>query len=422
MNEKNEYDIELLKKYMKNVHNISDITKENINTIIKYIRNANKSESWKEGKLFSLERYFASIGRKTKLIKKNAVKTLKKRKTDEQQQGQTEKEKDNYLTYEELNELRKRHEIYYDIESMYQYLLLSAICLDQPPLRPQIYVDLTIIYDKKKMNKTDNYMILDKNKKTGLIYINDDKVSRKRDIKFSKDNEVIMEPLFTKVVFETLEKYNRNKLFEFDVDNKEHKILKMLQDITKNKFTFNMARSSYVTYWWKNHHDAKLTEKIYMAKQMRHTVAYQEMCYRKFDAVSGNLEKIDKKINDENDNEEEKEQESEKTIKTHIYNKLYYANKNNITLDNKFIIKYGIQKNEKGEYVYKKEDSKDKEKDNENVNKINLGKPKTSENEVEFNRRRKSVINMANKKNTQIKVGTCEYYGIKYDENDKKWV
>lgn len=408
LTEKNIKDLEIVKKFLKKNHNIDDVDNENISSLKKYINDSNYGESWKENKLFVLSKYFKSIGRKYIMLKKGGIIQMKNRKKIELKKEQTDKEKENYLTYGELNVILKKYENYTTVTDMNRYLILASICTDQPPLRPQIYADLKIIYDKKDINDTDNFLVLDFKKKSGYFYINDDKVTNDDyEIHFDDDKKIIMGKTFYSIVVETLDKVPRKNFIEFDVENMEKKLLYELQKITNLKFTFDMARSSYVNHWHEINPDASDEEKENFAKQMRHTYTYQRLCYYKKNPVSGNLKLSDT----ESDNEDDNDNTDLRKMRKYIKDLIYSANKRNGVIKDDTIKKYGILQKEDGEYYIPKI-----EKKKEKVITI----PKETSNPKLLAKRRNDIIRYANKNNSGIKPETCKFYNIEKND-DGEW-
>lgn len=409
--------LENLRKYMKQEHNIDNIDNEKIASIIKKINDADKSESWKDNKLYAIKNYFKQIGRRTTMLSKVAIKHTKDMKKEEKDGKQTEKEKNNYLTYDELNELLKKNEKYNNNDEMNRYLILASICTDQPPLRPQIYADAKIIYKEKELNDKDNFLYINKKKKTGYMYINHDKVTE--SIKFKNEKKIPLYDRFCEIVIKSLEKTPRDNLYILDVKNKEKKMLLELQKTTGLKFTFDMARSSFITEWHKKHQNASENEIEKLATHMRHSIDTHRVHYKKVDPVSGNLNK--KNICEKNTNSDSDKSETivDKYKKNAVYDLIYKLNKRREDgkeheIKDETLKKYNIIKTEDGKY--KKPDKVSKKKEKIKATPKEITDPK------QYNKRRSDIISYANKHQSNIKESTILFYKIKYDHKNKKWI
>ena len=373
LNEDVENNIKLLEKYINNKLN-KDITEINTNSLLHYITTAKKennekySDAWKKKMIFSLKAYYKELKKPIKLIDKTADKYFKQLVNDELQQKQTQKELDNYLTYDELNILLNENKEYKTKRHMNQYLLISSLATDQPPLRPQLYSNFYIITNKKDIKDDDkNYMHINKQQKKGYLYINDDKVC-----KFNTKNKIIeLQPRFLNIILESLKKYPRKKFIEYDnVKNVEKKLLDELRLITHNKLTFHMARSSFINNWLKQNPQATDAQKIKLAQEMRHTLQSQIIYYKKQEPVNGNLQKIKDKEEQKPQKKQNEDKEPKKYDKYKEVNKIRAliakANRLKQNIKDETMLKYGILKDKDGKYYYPKQE---KEKKIKKVNK-----------------------------------------------------
>lgn len=379
LNEDTENNIKLLEKYINTKLN-KDITNINTNTLLHYITTAKKengenySDAWKKKMIFSLKAYYKELKKPIKLIDKTADKYFKQIKNDELQQKQTQKELDNYLTYDELNILLNENKDYKTKRQMNKYLILASLATDQPPLRPQIYSNLNIVSNKKDIKNDDkNYMYINKQQKKGYLYINNDKVD-----KFNKKNKIIeLQPRFLNIILESLKKYQRNKFIEYEnIKNIEIKLLYELQQITNNNFNFNMARSSFVNNWLKKNPQATDAQKIKLAQDMRHTLQSQVIYYKKQEPINGNLQKNKdkeeqkpKKKQKDNKDDEPKKYEKYKEVNK-IRALIAKANRLKQNIKDETMLKYGILKDKDGKYYYPKQKKEKEQKKSKLKNKL----------------------------------------------------
>jgi hypothetical protein len=461
-NEMKEYEkdnLRNLKDYLKKEHNIDDIDKMKINDIIAKIKEAKRGESWKDNKLYAVKSYFNVLGRRTKMLSKTAINHTKEMKKNEKKQEQSQKELDNYLSYDELNLILEKYENYEIIEDMNKYLILACICTDQPVLRPGVLATVKIVYDKASLNDGENFIMIDKKNNKKYFYINDDKVSESE--KFKNDKIINLHPTFSRIVIDSIKKFPRDYLFELNVENKEIKLLNLLQDITDMKFTFSMARSSYINHWYKIHPTANQIDIEELCREMRHSDEAHRDYYKKVKEMDGNIFKHSIMINflteqEKNDlinNKEEiinnnynydeennsnsnsdydydydsdksvKKVLSEKYKKNAAYDLVYKVNKRleageESKIKEETMKKYNILLDDDGKYYIKKKEKKITVKE-----KKQLKEPLS---QAQFNKRKADVIRFANKridegKEAFIKAETMTYYNVKYNNIKKKY-
>jgi hypothetical protein len=326
-----EENIEVLKKYIKEIYKISDIDKisqekmyEIINTAKNQKNNQDYSSSWKKLKLYSIASYYKINDMTTKyeyMIKK-ACEYGKMMEKIEEKQEKTEREKNNELNIFELRNISEKYKDYKHVDEMYKYLLISSLCRDQEPLRPQIYVDLKYV-DELKNVKDDkqNYIYISKKGKSGFFYINSDKVDKhvQKQIdkgESKKKKRIRLKSEYLKIVKKSFDDYPREYLFDLKIDSCENKLLKMLQDMTNNKFNFQMARSAYITYKYLENNNMSYVQKKTLADNMRHTKQTQEMSYLKHGETLTDKKLVD--LQKETENELKKTKEIEKKLNDNI--------------------------------------------------------------------------------------------------------
>lgn len=388
LTEYNKKQIDILNKMTMTKFN-KNITDINIHELIHYIttaqkeNNENYSESWKKKMMFSLKAYYTLLKKPVKLIDKNADKLFKEIKNEEIKQKQTNKEIENYLTYDELQILLNENKNYKTKRQMNRYLILASIATDQPPLRPQIYSNLHIVTNKKDIKNDDNnYMYVNKQQKKGYLFINNDKVDKFN----TKNKQIDLKPIFLNIIIESLKKYPRTEFLEYkDVKSIEKKLLDELQLITNNNFTFHMARSSFINNWLKQNPNATDAQKIQLSKDMRHSFEIQTTYYKKIEPISGNLEKIKAKLQEKqekkqikknDENTEPKKYEKYKEVNK-IRALIAKANRLNHKIKEDTLERYGILQHENGKYYLPKQK---KEQVKKQIRKIITEKPNLREN------------------------------------------
>lgn len=265
-----------------NIGTIKELSRYSITALLTRIDTATKSdgtpysESWKSRIEYSLKAYFTSLGRPTTTLSKQANKRKDNIIRGKSDNLQSKKERENYMTYDELSGLMSKYERYNTVDDMKAYLLLASIVY-QPPIRPAVYATSRIIHDESELNDTDNFIVM--KQRSGYFYINNDKISKHTDdkiIKLSKD--------YHKVIKESLEYFPREYLFEYktnDVHKKAMYLLNKLQTITKNNYTFFMARQSYINHFYDSNPNASLNEKKVLARMMRHSYDTAMIYYKK---------------------------------------------------------------------------------------------------------------------------------------------
>jgi hypothetical protein len=367
----------LINKYGKSLDNTHK------NTVYKFIENATftikneekkYSDSWKRLMYNALKNYYECNGINTNYISKIIHKYYKKVEKEEEEQKQSAKELENYLDYDKLSELRKQYENYTTIDGMYRYLLLTAIASDQGVCRPQIYANIKFVTNETidLNNKINNFLNID----TGELYINNDKISKKQNKIKTFDIDVIklqLNPEYYNIIKKTYNEYKREWLFDFKVKCKRVKLLRMIQQMTGKKITFNMARSSYINHL-KLNINSNYKQRKQVADEMRHNVNSQMKYYEKISPINNNItiNKIQEKNNDAF------------KIYKRVMSKISYANKHNIILDDNFICLNQIDKID-NKYITKLERPNTDGKKHENalrlLKKLNNGeikKPKES--------------------------------------------
>jgi hypothetical protein len=246
-----------------------------------FVENFDLSVGWKEAQYYAVCAYYASKGEQ-KFAEKFGKLGKEKRieREDEYAKGQkSEKREEDWIEFDVLCGMRDALKDYKNEKEMYQYLILSMITY-QAPLRPCAWKNMKLIRtlaDLDKKSKDFNYLYISRRSKVhGFYWINTDKVSN--TFTHYDNKQLVLSSEFANVVNDSLEKYPRTMLFDFDVKNVDDKVLSYLQQVTKNKFNFSLARSVYITY--NLHPDAPYAQREQLAKLMRHTVETQQKKYR----------------------------------------------------------------------------------------------------------------------------------------------
>lgn len=250
------------------------------------IDNEEKSLSWREALSYSIYVYLKLHNEpNAEKFNEKMVQLTIERKNSEKTNEQSTKEKENYLSQSQLIAIRETLKNYQTKEAMYQYLILCMITM-QPPIRVHPYIKMKIVHvDRDVKDDETNYIKIStrgstKTTKnyTGYFYINDDKVSG--TYSHSENKKIEVNPELIEAVHKSLLFDPREHVFELgNVVKQEEKLLQILRSATKNKFDFDMARSSYI-----NDHlplNATELEKEKLALMMRHNVASQQLYYRK---------------------------------------------------------------------------------------------------------------------------------------------
>ncbi len=391
------------KHYQEKINTISKIIKDkydknldtiHMNTLYKEIKNAYYKEkpyslSKKMYASSALIAYYKNKNKNTKILTNMIFNFQKNINIEEKKQKQTEKEKNNYIDYNEIKKKAEEYKNYETKEDMYNYLVLALISSDQGVLRPNIYANLKLVNNKTidTNNKKENYIDLD----TGIMYINKDKNLTK--IKNTKNKiinkELKLHPEFLDIVKQSYAKFNREYLFDFEIKTKRIKILKILQSLTGKKFTFSMARSSYINNIKNNNPDFPYERRDELAYEMNHTIETQMKHYEKLHPVLNKITTVKKTYNN--------------VDPYHMYKRaismIKYANKHNTQIKQEYINNYQIIKEN-------------------NIYKTLLSIPPKSS--VKTNEFAKKLITNANKTGRKIRDQTMEKYHIKFVNREYK--
>ena len=275
-----------------------------------------------------------------------------------------EKEKLNYRPYEYFKNILDNLETPTTKNAHYKHLLLSMLIL-QPPLRTNFYSSASLLETLDRNDHKNNFIYINRRGKVhAYLYVNKDKASKYKIYSMDKSLskiEIINDKLAI-MLSDSFKDYPRKYLFENN--NKavsDSTLNKWLQSITGlPAINFNMMRSIYITWFFKNNLLFGPREKLSL--QMRHSQATASKNYLKvFD--------------------EEKLTPSEETEKLKKEN-LKIQHQNQLL---------------KGEMI----------------------KIKMDEGEPIYNKRRSDILYRINKKGVQPRSSTLEKYNIDYNPETK---
>ena len=247
--------------------NITDFDK-----VCEYIYSIGKSLSNEKMYFQALHHHFRITKPELALKYKIEFTKIAKKMTDKtKEQLSTDKEKERYMNYPEIQ--KKAKEVLDGDAPLEDKLLVGFYCL-MPPVRRD-YESLTI-YSKKPsesdVSGTGNYIVMGR---TPTVFIQEHKTAKKHGAMIRRiPAEVI--PL--------LKEWKRlnpdKKLFDKTPQTLSKKLKTLFNALTGKKITVNTIRHSFV-----NHHrgnEMPLTQKEELAKIMGHSVGMNEL-YRRVD-------------------------------------------------------------------------------------------------------------------------------------------
>lgn len=191
----------------------------------------------------------------------------------------TNNEKQNWKDQEQIMKIMNNIDI--QNRTDYNRFLLLAMCTFQAPLRKAFYQSVKFCTDKKKINKTDNYVFLQKYPNKSYYIINKDKVSKYE--KFNEPESMLIEltnPDLIKLLWDSYNQLNREYVFETE-EGKPYSMNSICILLLERPFNlnFNILRSSYVSNFYDK--NPSLADKNELAKKMRHSVNIAELSYNK---------------------------------------------------------------------------------------------------------------------------------------------
>ena len=195
---------------------------------------------------------------------------------------------DNSLEGNEIKNWKSQDQIYDILQNIdvnnitnYNRYLLLSLCLFQPPLRKDFYLTAKFLFDPKKNNGKDNYILLRKKPLRSYYIVNHDKVSKHEQFDEPKNKYIEIDD--EKLVDILRSSYNqRKRSYVFESDKNEqyspNTISKLLLERPFN-LNFNILRSSYITDFYNKHR--YLREREDLARKMRHSRDTSEKNYYK---------------------------------------------------------------------------------------------------------------------------------------------
>lgn len=274
-------DILRLRMVQRTVPDFDDI--EN-NELYDKLENKYKNKGTLSVIAYSLKKAFDLDGKKKKSEfwgEKGAQ--LSQEVNDIEMQGelQGENEKSKWKTQKEIialiKELQENKKLN---KTEYCRYILLCMCVYQPPLRKDFYTHLKFLFNPKKNNKKDNYLLLQKAPLKSYYIVNNDKVSKYAE--FNKEENKFIELInkdLINMLWKSYEGHKREYVFTTSNDTPYSKVAftkTLLEPIGLN---FNILRSSYVSdYYVKNPYPK---ERANVAKMMRHSVDRAQTSYLK---------------------------------------------------------------------------------------------------------------------------------------------
>lgn len=235
----------------------------------------------------------------------------------EKQNKKTNKELENWKSYEDICKIRDSIKVEKDdIPAANEKLLLQMTTM-QPPLRNDFYASVEFIQFPDWINhedKTKNYLVLRtfRKVKSAFYVVNDDKVSN-RAAYYNDDNFRIIDiesKELIKILHDSYDKRQRKNVFENSLNQaySNDTIYDLLLH-RKYNLNFDILRSAYVTWYHKNNPTYGDREKL--AQKMRHSL----------DIALKNYAKVE-------DKQEEKPQISEQIHNAYITKMVQYEREN----------------------------------------------------------------------------------------------
>lgn len=290
------------------------------------------SDVSKETLLFMISRYLHNLGdnKYSKIYQLKALEYLKKNQEKEGENELDDKEKlyyrDHQYFLDIINSVENVNDLSYIEHLKFLILNLSVI---QPPLRTSFYTSCRFIRSKKEDDGINNFIFISKRGKVKIEFIvNNDKASNYKAYNIDKNLTVIKvenEDLIN-LINNSLIKYPRKYLLEFnELPISQGTYLSYLRQITKvSGITQDIMRSSYITWFYKNHH--KLNEKEKLSKMMRHSVQTAMKNYNKI--IDTTITEKQDSINFLNETIDKLKNEKENlTLKVEAYNLPIESNK-----------------------------------------------------------------------------------------------
>jgi hypothetical protein len=274
----NKQDMDRIKMVARTVSNFIEISS---NTLLEKLENKYSNKGTMNVIAYTLKKFFEEIGEDKKAeFWSEAGKELGREVYDEEMRSElTNNEKKNWKTQSEIMEIMNNIPI--KDRTDYNRFLLLAMATFQPPLRKSFYQSVKFATTPGKLNKKDNFILLNKHPNKCFYVVNIDKVS-KYD-KFNEDNSKYIEisdPQLCKLLRDSYKQNPRTYVFETD-EGKPYSINSISIILLERPFNlnFNILRSSYVSNFYK--HNPYPKEKHELATKMRHSADIAQLSYLK---------------------------------------------------------------------------------------------------------------------------------------------
>lgn len=230
-----------------------------------------------------------------KIYKKMKKDMLKQEMTQEM----TPKQKQNWVSHQELFTKIKRLKITSDntLTKHYEYLMLALVYY-QPPLRADYHDMKKIVSLKDISSDALNYIL--KTKKGYEYIIQNDKVSKSWDTSYIQ----ILDKKLVTILDNSFITFPRSYLFtqirDTNIPMNTREYNKRLKGLINGKcLSMSILRASYISWFYKNNVSIMSREKL--AKQMRHSRQRAELTYNKLDVNDNGTSKKVKIMRKDND-------------------------------------------------------------------------------------------------------------------------
>lgn len=282
------YQRERLKHVCNNINivcNNSNILK-NLNKFYNYvIDEKNYVKTTSRDILIILNKFLINMNQEktAKIVYEKAVQYNKDYLKCELEQGLSEREKQNYVKYDDLfNKVQTLIDVYNSNKTKKNIinLLILSLYVLQPPLRNN-YNDIKLIYtDNQETDSKQNYLLITDN----LMYviINNDKVTNSH----GRGEIPIPNKTLDYILRLYINSYAFNNTYLFENNNGTPFTKRQIQYIINNYFknvnkilNIHCLRSAYITNFYKHNHS--LISKNDLADKMRHTQRTSELIYCK---------------------------------------------------------------------------------------------------------------------------------------------
>ena len=287
-----------IKTYMNRLRKLNN---DKNPTSLKFLRDIDNVKQYFEDKHFTVASKKSFIGSivsvlkaSSKKIDNDAVEKYKNFLSKEElasisNDKKTQKQKDNWLSWDEVLEIKKKLKQKAVISSQedqvnkneYNTLLDNLVLsfyVNMPPRRSKDFAIMKIQQPNEELNDTDNYLTLE-----NYLVFNDyktDKKYGKQEIDINKNAE-LMEDLNLYLMHRKEQENEYNLLLKFNGRkfNEINDITRILNNIFKKNVSVNMLRAIYITDKFAENKN----EMEDVASDMGHSVGIQQSIYNKKD-------------------------------------------------------------------------------------------------------------------------------------------